>query len=80
LRQGIGLVCARRRQPRVGTAVTIAQLGRRVRGSVEEVHDDGRRLTVLTEDGELMEFALSQATGYFTGGGTQSGARLSFED
>ena len=60
--------------------MTVAQLGRRVRGSVEEVHDEGRRLTVLTEDGELMEFALSQATGYFTGGGTQSGARLSFED
>jgi hypothetical protein len=60
--------------------VWVAQLGRRVRGTVEEVHEDGRRLTVLTEDGELMEFALSQATGYFTGGGTQSGARLSFED
>jgi hypothetical protein len=60
--------------------VTVALLSRRVHGTVEEVGDDGRRLTVLTEDGELMEFALSQAKGYFTGGGSQSGARLSFED
>jgi hypothetical protein len=58
----------------------VALLARRVRGTVEEVADDGRRLTVLTEDGDLMEFALSHATGYFTGGGTQSGARLSFDD
>jgi hypothetical protein len=64
----------------VGTAVTVALLSRRVRGSVEDVSDDGRRLTVLTEEGEVMEFALSQATGYFTGGGTQSGARLSFDE
>jgi hypothetical protein len=60
--------------------VTVALLARRLKGTVEEVADDGRRLTVLTEDGDLMEFALSQATGYFTAGGTQSGARLSFED
>jgi hypothetical protein len=73
-------VCARRRQPTVGTAVTVALLAGHVRGTVEEVTDGGRRLTVLTEDGDLMEFALSQATGYFTGGGTQSGARLSFDD
>ena len=60
--------------------MTVALLGRRVSGTVEEVADDGRRLTVLTEDGELMQFALSQATGYFTDGGLQSGARLSFDD
>jgi hypothetical protein len=60
--------------------VTVSLLARRVRGAVEEVRDGGRSLTVLTEDGELMEFALNRATGMFTGGGTQSGARLSFED
>lgn len=73
-------MCARRRQPRAGTNVTVALLGRRVRGTVEEVADGGRRLTVLTEEGDLMDFALSPATGYFTGGGSQSGARLSFDD
>jgi hypothetical protein len=73
-------MCARRRQPHVGTEVTVALLARRVGGVVETVEDDGRRLTVLTEDGELMTFGLSQATGTFTGGGSQSGARLSFDD
>lgn len=73
-------MCARRRQPQVGSAVTVALLSRRVPGTVEEVLDGGRRLTVLTEDGRLMEFGLSQATGYFTGGASQSGARLSFDD
>jgi hypothetical protein len=60
--------------------VTVALLAGQVGGTVEEVSDGGRRLTVVTEDGELMEFALSQAKGYFTAGGTQSGARLSFGD
>jgi hypothetical protein len=60
--------------------VTVALLARRLRGTVEDVSADGRQLTVLTEEGELMEFALSQAKGYFTAGGTQSGARLSFDD
>jgi hypothetical protein len=73
-------MCARRRQPELGTSVTVGLLARRVNGTVEDVSADGRRLTVLTEDGELMEFALSQATGYFTRGGNQSGARLSFDD
>jgi hypothetical protein len=73
-------MCARRRQPAVGTGVTVALLARQVAGTVEEVSAGGRRLTVLTEDGELIEFALNAAKGYFTAGGTQSGARLSFED
>ena len=73
-------MCARRRQPTVGTRVSVALLARRVGGSVEEVADDGRRLTVVTDEGEVMEFAISPAKGYFTAGGTQSGARLSFED
>jgi hypothetical protein len=46
---------------------------------VEEIPGDGRRLSVVTDDGEVIEFALSQAKGYFTAGGTQSGARLSFD-
>ena len=73
-------MCARRRQPQVGTEVTVALLARRLGGVVQAVEDGGRRLMVLTEDGELMEFALSQATGTFTAGGRQGGARLSFED
>jgi hypothetical protein len=64
----------------VGAAVTVALLSRRVRGTVEEVRADGREITVLTEEGEVMEFALNQATGRFTAGGVQSGERLSFDD
>ena len=73
-------MCARRRQPTLGAAVTVALLSRQVRGVVEEVREDGRSVTVLTEEGELMEFALNQARGIFTLGGSQSGARLSFDD
>lgn len=72
-------MCARRRQPTVGATVTVALLGRRVGATVEEVSPDGRWLSVLTAEGEVMEFALSQATGTFKGGG-QSGAQLSFDD
>jgi hypothetical protein len=64
----------------VGASVTVALLARRVRATVEDVSADGRRLTVLTEEGDVMVFALSQATGTFTGDGSQSGARLSFDD
>jgi hypothetical protein len=60
--------------------VTVSLLARRVRGVVEEVRDGGRAFTVLTEEGELMEFALNGATGRFTRGGTQSGERLSFDE
>ena len=73
-------MCARRHQPTPGAAVTVALLSRRVRGVVEEVHDGARSFTVLTEEGELMEFQLNQARGIFTLGGSQSGARLSFDD
>ena len=64
----------------MGASVTVALLSRRVHATVEEVSADGRELDVLTEDGELLHFALSQATGTFKGDGTQSGARLSFDD
>jgi hypothetical protein len=73
-------VCPQRRQPTVGTRVTVALLAHRVAGCVEEVAENGRRLTVVTDEGEVMQFALSPAKGYFTVGGTQSGARLSFDD
>jgi hypothetical protein len=60
--------------------VTVSLLARRVGGTVEEVADGGRRLTVVTDDGDVMEFGLSQAKGYFTAGGTQSGGQLSFDE
>jgi hypothetical protein len=69
----------RRQIPTVGAPVTVAFLARRVAGTVEDVAADGRDVSVLTEEGELIAFALNQATGYFTAGGLQEGARLLFE-
>lgn len=60
--------------------MTIALLARNLRGVVEEVLDGGLRLTVLTEDGERQEFALSRSTGHFMRDGKQSGARLLLDE
>ena len=65
--------------PRVGGAVAVNFLGSTVRGTVDEIADDGRRLRVTTEDGETLWFALNRATATFTAEGHQTGARLSFE-
>ena len=66
--------------PTVGARVTVRFLGRQVSGVVAEVHDDGRRLLVATDDGERMSFELSRATGGFVHEGDQTGARLTFDD
>jgi hypothetical protein len=65
--------------PRVGGAVVVNFLGSTIRGTVDEIADDGRRLRVTTEDGETLWFALNRATATFTAEGHQTGARLSFE-
>ena len=69
----------RRQLPVVGAPVTVAFLARRVGGTIDHVGEDGRTLTVSTEDGQALEFALNPATGYFTAGGRQEGARLLFD-
>jgi hypothetical protein len=56
-------------------------LARRVPGVLEEVHEQGRRLIVLTEDGVLMTFTLSRGRGHFVEERSGStGARLTFEE
>ena len=40
------------------------------------VHDDGRRLEVRDETGEVLEFVLSPATARFVQAGTAHGPRL----
>jgi hypothetical protein len=47
---------------------------------VTHVDDGGRRLTVWTDDGEALSFALTRATGNFHQDGQQSAARLVFDD
>jgi hypothetical protein len=63
--------------PRVGAPARIAHFG----GSYEDctviaVHDDGRRLEVRDEAGELVDFVLNLATARFLVGGSVGGARL----
>lgn len=65
--------------PRVGGTVLVSFLGSSVRATVEAVASDGRRLQVMTEDGETIWFALNRATATFTAEGHQTGARLSFD-
>jgi len=65
-----------RPMPRVGDRARVAHFG----GGFEQavimrVADEGRRLQVRTEGGELLEFALSPATARFVSGGT-GGPRL----
>ena len=66
--------------PHVGSAVTVIYLGATVPGVVEQVDDDGRRLIVLTEEGESLSFVLAAATATYTTEGRQWGARLLFGD
>ncbi len=67
---------SRRLVPRVGLAVEVAFLGARVTGTIEEVGDEGRRVTVLTAEGELLAFGLSRVTGTFLSEDAHMRARL----
>jgi hypothetical protein len=65
-----------RRLPRVGDRARIAQFGGGYEQAViTRVSDEGRRLEVRGEHGELLEFELSPATARFVCGGT-GGPRL----
>ncbi|HWK17211.1 MAG TPA: hypothetical protein VNR66_07135 [Solirubrobacteraceae bacterium] len=66
--------------PHVGSPVTVIYLGATVLGIVTQVDDDGRRLVVLTEEGESLSFVLAAATATYTTEGRQWGARLVFGD
>jgi phage gp45-like len=69
-----------RSMPRVGGGVVVNFLGATRNGTVRAVSPDGRRLEVLTEEGETLVFALNRATATFTLMGHQTGARLAFTD
>jgi hypothetical protein len=67
-----------RSMPVIGARVVVNYLGATVRGTVRSVSEDGRRLEVMTEDGDTLPFALNRATATFTAEGKQTGARLTF--
>jgi hypothetical protein len=66
-----------RQLPRVGAHARIAHFGGSFeRGVVVAVHDDGRRLEVRGEEGEVLEFVLSPATARFVAAGAHGWPRL----
>jgi hypothetical protein len=63
--------------PRVGSRARIAHFGGGFElGTVLAVHDDGRRLEVRGEGGEVLEFVLSPATARFVHAQSPHGPRL----
>lgn len=67
--------------PRPGARARVAHFGGGFEAAhVVAVHDDGRRLEVRCEGGELLEFALSPATARFVAAGSTSGMRLELLD
>jgi hypothetical protein len=58
----------------------VIYLGETVPGVVQHVDQDGRRLVVMTEDGDAVTFLLGAATAIYTAEGRQWGARLAFDD
>ncbi len=51
--------------PRVGLSATVRHLAVDVAAVVFEVTEDGRRVTVQTEDDETIEFVLNRSTAYY---------------
>jgi hypothetical protein len=65
----------------VGARARIAHFGGGFEdGTVVAVHDDGRRLEVRDETGEVLEFVLNQATARFASAGSAHGPRLELLD
>jgi hypothetical protein len=63
--------------PRVGAPARITHFGGGSQpGVVLEVDDEGRRLRVRSDDGELLEFVLNPATARFVHAGAPHGPRL----
>jgi hypothetical protein len=61
----------------VGTRARIKHFGgTSERGSVVSIRDDGRRLSVRVEGGELYEFVLNPANARFVSVGDAHGPRL----
>lgn len=63
--------------PRVGARARIAHFGGGFEaGTVLAVHEQGRRLQVRAEAGDVLEFVLSPATARFVAAGSATGPRL----
>ncbi len=69
-----------RAMPYPGRRVAVIYLGAVLEGTVKRVDDGGRSLTVVTDEGEQLDFQLDRATASFTLPGGQTRARLRFLD
>lgn len=70
-----------RRLPRIGGRVRVAHFGGGFElGTIVAVHDEGRRVEVRCEGGELLEFVLSRASARFVAAGLSHGPRLELLD
>ncbi len=68
-----------RREPAVGTRVTILYLDAQVRGTIAHVSDDQRAFDVVTDEHAEIHFRLNPATARFTAEGESTGARIAFD-
>jgi len=67
--------------PRVGASARIKHFGGAAElGTIVAVHDDGSRVSVQGEDGDLYEFVLSPANARFVSAGDAHGPRLELVD
>jgi hypothetical protein len=67
--------------PRVGARVRIAHFGGGFEaGRITAVGEEGRRLEVRAEGGEVLEFVLSPASARFVSAASASGPRLELLD
>jgi hypothetical protein len=67
--------------PRVGARVRIAHFGGGFEpGTIVAVGDDGRRLQVRAEGGDVLDFVLSPASARFVSAASTSGPRLELLD
>lgn len=67
--------------PRAGAPARISHFGGGFElGTVLAVHEDGRRLKVRVEAGEVLEFVLNPATARFVSASSASGPRLELLD
>jgi hypothetical protein len=63
--------------PLLGAKARIAHFGGAFEeGTVVAVHDDGRRVDVLAQSGETLQFVLSPATARFVSASSGQGPRL----
>ncbi|HEY7933128.1 MAG TPA: hypothetical protein VID48_04815 [Solirubrobacteraceae bacterium] len=67
--------------PRLGAPVRVAHFGGQSEpGTILAIHENGRRLEIACESGELIEFVLNRASARFLARSGSTGPRLELLD